>query len=179
LLYTFHGEPAHAAVAPWRGRSALDAVELMNARWNHRGELLRTEQRSHYVITRGGDQPNVVPASPPSGTTSASWTTRHPGHVRHRERHRKAAAAMTETTVEWRIQGAAWPQHFNKPVAEAMHENMTAVGMPAWSDADLALARGLAAGAEGRGERPGDAGGQARAPRPSSPRRAAPTTSAT
>src|SRR6185436_6872186 len=56
--YTFHGEPAHAGVAPWRGRSALDAVELMDAGWNFRREHLRTEQRSHYVITRGGDQPN-------------------------------------------------------------------------------------------------------------------------
>ena len=44
------------------GRSALDAVELMNVGWNYRREHLRLEQRSHYVITNGGDQPNVVPA---------------------------------------------------------------------------------------------------------------------
>jgi aminobenzoyl-glutamate utilization protein B len=60
--YTFHGEAAHAAGAPWRGRSALDAVELMDAGWNMRREHLRTQQRSHYVITDGGDQPNVVPS---------------------------------------------------------------------------------------------------------------------
>ena len=47
--------------APWRGKSALDAVELMNAGWNARREHLRLQQRSHYVITNGGDQPNVVP----------------------------------------------------------------------------------------------------------------------
>src|SRR6476660_2518684 len=59
--YNFKGESAHAAGAPWRGRSALDAVELMDIGWNFRREHLRTQQRSHYVITNGGDQPNVVP----------------------------------------------------------------------------------------------------------------------
>src|SRR5262249_34181874 len=59
--YMFQGESAHAAGAPWRGRSALDAVELMDVAWNFRREHLRLAQRSHYVITNGGDQPNVVP----------------------------------------------------------------------------------------------------------------------
>ena len=59
--YTFKGESAHAAGAPWRGKSALDAVELMDIGWNFRREHLRLQQRSHYVITNGGDQPNVVP----------------------------------------------------------------------------------------------------------------------
>src|SRR5436190_22291192 len=57
--YSFKGESAHAAAAPWRGRSALDAVELMDVAWNFRREHLRLSQRSHYVITNGGDQPNV------------------------------------------------------------------------------------------------------------------------
>src|SRR5476649_614980 len=60
--YNFKGESAHAASAPWRGRSALDAVELMDTGWNFRREHLRLQQRSHYVITNGGDQPNVVPS---------------------------------------------------------------------------------------------------------------------
>ncbi len=59
--YNFKGESAHAAGAPWRGRSALDAVELMDIGWNFRREHLRIQQRSHYVIPNGGDQPNVVP----------------------------------------------------------------------------------------------------------------------
>src|SRR5580704_11378826 len=59
--YMFQGESAHAAAAPWRGKSALDAVELMDVGWNFRREHLRLAQRSHYVITNGGDQPNVVP----------------------------------------------------------------------------------------------------------------------
>src|SRR5438874_7821148 len=62
IEYTSRGEAAHAAAAPWRGRSALDAVELMDVGWNFRREHLRPQQRSHYVITDGGDQPNVVPS---------------------------------------------------------------------------------------------------------------------
>src|SRR6185295_14947060 len=61
VQYSFLGETAHAAGAPWRGRSALDAVELMDIGWNFRREHLPLEQRSHYVIVDGGDQPNVVP----------------------------------------------------------------------------------------------------------------------
>ena len=60
--YSFSGETAHAAGSPWRGRSALDAVTLMNLGWEMRREHLRPEQRSHYVIKQGGDQPNVVPS---------------------------------------------------------------------------------------------------------------------
>ena len=55
------GRVAHAAARPWRGRNALRAVELMNIGWDFRREQLRPEQRSHYVITNGGDQPNVIP----------------------------------------------------------------------------------------------------------------------
>ena len=61
IEYTFTGQTAHSAGAPWRGKSALDAVELMNIGWNYRREHLRLQHRSHYVITNGGDQPNVVP----------------------------------------------------------------------------------------------------------------------
>jgi aminobenzoyl-glutamate utilization protein B len=144
--YLFKGESAHSAGAPWRGRSALDAVELMNAAWNYRREHLRLQHRSHYVITRGGDQPNVVPQE------AAVWyyfrELDHPHIQRLFEignTMAKSAAAMTDTEVAWRILGTAWPQHFNKPVAEAMQKNIEAVGMPAWSEADQALARGLQA----------------------------------
>lgn len=62
VKFHFEGAAAHAAGAPWRGRSALDAVELMNIGWNYKREHLETTQRSHYVISDGGDQPNVVPS---------------------------------------------------------------------------------------------------------------------
>src|SRR5690606_15968572 len=58
VAFTFTGEAALSACAPWRARSALAAVELMNMGWNMRGEHLRPHQRSHSVISEGGDQPN-------------------------------------------------------------------------------------------------------------------------
>jgi aminobenzoyl-glutamate utilization protein B len=144
IEYTFTGETAHSAGAPWRGRSALDAVELMNVGWNYRREHLRLQQRSHYVITKGGDQPNVVPRN------ASVWyflrETEYPRIKQMREiadRIAKGAALMTDTEVSSRVIGSAWPQHFNRPVAEAMHANITAVGMPQWDAADQQLARAV------------------------------------
>ncbi len=142
--YTFEGETAHSASAPWRGRSALDAVELMNIGWNYRREHLRIQQRSHYVITDGGDQPNVVPSR------ATVWyyfrETEYPGIKEMWDLGNKmaeGAALMTSTTWSSRIIGAAWPQHFNKPVAEAMFRNMQAVGLPKWSEHDQAFAKAV------------------------------------
>jgi aminobenzoyl-glutamate utilization protein B len=142
--YTFTGQSAHSAGMPWRGRSALDAVELMDVGWNFRREHLRIQQRSHYVITSGGDQPNVVPP------TASVWyyfrETDYP-HIKEMweigDKMADAAAMMTDTTVTSRVLGAAWPQHFNKAVAEAAYANMQAVGMPKWDDADQALAKAV------------------------------------
>lgn len=61
--FKFKGSSAHAAAAPWRGQSALDAAMLMGTGWEYRREHLRLQQRSHYVIKDGGDQPNVVPST--------------------------------------------------------------------------------------------------------------------
>ncbi len=142
--YTFKGESAHAAGGPWRGRSALDAVELMNAGWNFRREHLRPQQRSHYVITNGGDQPNVVPP-----LASVWYYFRELDYERINEMRKtgdriaQGAATMTDTTVTSRTLGAAWPQHFNQPVAEAMFENIKRVGLPQWSEDDQRLAKAV------------------------------------
>ena len=142
--YTFKGESAHAAGGPWRGRSALDAVELMDAGWNFRREHLRTQQRSHYVITNGGDQPNVVPPVASVWYYFRELDYEHIIDMRKiGDRIAEGAATMTDTTVTSRTLGAAWPQHFNKPVAEAMYENIKRVGLPQWSDADQRLAKAV------------------------------------
>ncbi len=141
--YSFKGQAAHGAGAPWRGRSALDAVELMNVGWNFRREHLRYQQRSHYVITDGGDQPNVVPSS------ASVWyyfrETDYPGIMNLwaiGDSIAAGAAMMTGTELlPPRVMGTAWPQHFNKPVAEAMQANIERVGLPEWSEADQTLAR--------------------------------------
>jgi aminobenzoyl-glutamate utilization protein B len=142
--YTFQGESAHAGSAPWRGRSALDAVELMNIGWNFRREHLRPQQRSHYVITGGGDQPNVVPSS------ASVWYYFRELDYPHIKQMREigdtiaqGAAMMTNTTVTSRVLGSAWPLHFNKPVAEAMYQNIKQIGLPQWSEADQGLAKAV------------------------------------
>ena len=62
-IFKFKGSSAHSAGAPWRGKSALDAVMLMAQAWEIHREHLELPQRSHYVIPDGGDQPNVVPST--------------------------------------------------------------------------------------------------------------------
>jgi aminobenzoyl-glutamate utilization protein B len=142
--YLFKGESAHAAGAPWRGRSALDAVELMDVGWNFRREHLRLAQRSHYVITNGGDQPNVVP---PTASVWYYFREADYDHImdmwRIGDNMAKAAALMTDTAFSWRLLGSAWPGHFNRPIAEDMYENIKKVGLPQWSEDDQTLAKGL------------------------------------
>ena len=142
--YTFKGESAHSAGAPWRGRSALDAVELMDVAWNFRREHLRLQHRSHSVITNGGDQPNVVPQN------AAVWYYFRETDYEHIKELReigdtiaKAAAMMTNTEVTSRILGTAWPQHMNKTLAETMYANAVTIGLPAWDADDIALAKGI------------------------------------
>ena len=145
VLYSFEGQAAHAAGAPWRGRSALDAVELMDIGWNYRREHLRLQQRSHYVIPDGGDQPNVVP------TTASVWYYfRELTYPQIKtmwamgDSVAQGAALMTGTRlVGERVLGSAWPQHFNRPIAEAMFANIKRVGLPTWSDADQTLAKAV------------------------------------
>jgi len=116
----------------FRGRSAR----------NYRREHLRPEHRSHYVITQGGDQPNVVPPVARVWYYFREWD-----YLRINELHEigtriaRAAAMMTDTEMSERTLGAAWPGHFNKPLAEALYDNIRRAGMPQWSEADQALAR--------------------------------------
>jgi aminobenzoyl-glutamate utilization protein B len=145
VQYEFKGESAHAAGAPWRGRSALDAVELMDIGWNFRREHLRISQRSHYVIPNGGDQPNVVPPN-----ASVWYYFRETSYEEIKKlwdtgtTMAKAAAMMTDTEVSsMKVLGSAWPGHFNKTVAETMHANIEKVGLPQWSEADQMLAKAV------------------------------------
>src|SRR5512138_1740483 len=61
VMFTFKGKTAHSGLQPWDGRSALDAVELMNVAVNMMREHFFYTNRTHYVISDGGEAPNVVP----------------------------------------------------------------------------------------------------------------------
>ncbi len=146
IEYMFKGESAHAAGNPWRGRSALDAVELMDVGYNFRREHLRLATRVHNVITNGGDQPNVVPPN------AAVWYYFREADYEHimnlwriGDNMAKAATLMTDTEYTSRLLGSAWPGHFNRPIAEAMYENIKKVGLPQWSEDDQKLARAFQA----------------------------------
>jgi aminobenzoyl-glutamate utilization protein B len=144
IEYTFHGESAHAAAAPWRGRSALDAVELMDAGWNFRREHLRLSQRSHYVITNGGDQPNVVPSNASVWYYLRETDYEHIKELREiADKMAQGATLMTNTTFTSRVLGSAWPGYFNKPIADVVTENIKKVGLPQWSEDDQKLAKAL------------------------------------
>jgi aminobenzoyl-glutamate utilization protein B len=142
--FSFKGESAHGASAPWRGRSALDAAELMDIGWNFRREHLRIQQRSHYVVTNGGDQPNVVP---PNAAVWYYFRETDYAHIKELwdigDKMAKAAAMMTDTEVSMKVLGSAWPGHFNKTIAEVMHANIEKVGLPTWTEADQTLAKSL------------------------------------
>ena len=143
--FDFLGSSSHAAGAPWAGRSALDAVELMDVAWNFRREHLPLTQRSHYVITDGGDQPNVVPP------TASVWyffretdSPKVQGLFALGDTIARAAAMMTSTRLaSVDILGSGWAGHFNKVIATDMLANIKAVGMPQWDDKDQTLARGI------------------------------------
>jgi len=145
--YNFKGLTSHAAGAPWAGRSALDGVEVMNVAWNMRREHLPLTQRSHYVITNGGGQPNIVP-----GEATVWYYFREQNFDTIRKLFEtgneisEAAAKATGTTVTHRILGYAAPNHANKPLAEAAQANIELVGMPKWSAEDQAFAKAVQEG---------------------------------
>ena len=141
----FTGETAHSAGAPWRGRSALDAVMLMAQAWEYKREHLEPASRSHYIIVDGGDQPNVVPQR-----ATIWFYFRERDYPRTKAMYDAAvkmaegAALMTGTEVDTIMTvGAAWGRHFSKPVAEATYANIERVGLPEWDDDDQTLARAL------------------------------------
>lgn len=144
VQYTFHGKTSHGAGDPWDGKSALDGVELMNTAWNMKREHLYPTQRSHYVITNGGGQPNVVPGE---ATVWYYFRERTFSEIKKMfdtgNTISEAAAMATGTTVTRRTVGYAAPNWGNKPMAEAAYKNIQAIGMPKWTDADQAFTKAV------------------------------------
>ena len=123
--FRFHGVAAHAATAPERGRSALDAVEAMNYMTNLMREHMPQEARLHYVITEGGEAPNIVPE-----LAEVYYYVRHPqtGQVEALfERVVKAAegaALGTGTGLNYEVMHGNFPLLPNDVLAEIIHEQL-------------------------------------------------------
>jgi aminobenzoyl-glutamate utilization protein B len=141
-LFTFHGKSAHAAVDPWDGKDAVDAVELMDIGLDKRREHLRPSVRVHRTITNGGVQPNIIPDK------GQIWyfvrDASMPGAKETYDKLLKiaeGAALMTDTTFEVKYQASAWPQLVNKAIAEAIQQNIDAVGVPQWTNDEQQFAK--------------------------------------
>ena len=137
IKFRFKGIPAHAAAAPQAGRSALDAVELMNVGANYLREHVIEKARIHYVITNGGMAPNIVPDS-----AEVWYYVRAPKRVDVREisarLHKVAqgAAMMTGTTMEHELVAGCYDVIANRVLGNLMHKNMEEAGPPKFTEED-------------------------------------------
>lgn len=143
--FCFSGRAAHAAASPEQGRSALDACELMNIGVNFLREHVAQDARIHYVIEKGGEQPNVVPSY------ARSWY-----YVRAPERAEtefiyewvseiaRGAALMTRTEVETQFIDGCYNYIPNRIIADMITENMRVIGTPTYDKSDLKFAEQIA-----------------------------------
>ncbi len=143
--FVFTGRTSHAAAAPHLGRSALDAVELMNVGVNYMREHMPSDARVHYaVLDTGGIAPNVVQAHARVRYSIRARDLR--GMLELVQRVKKiaeGAALMTETKMEMRIVSAVSDLLGNTPLEQAMHGVMEELGPPHFDDADRAFAQDI------------------------------------
>jgi len=141
VVFKYYGRTAHAAADPQNGRSALDAVELMNIGVNYLREHVIRDARLHYVITKGGVAPNVVPAE------AEVWY-----YIRAPERHQvdelyervikiaEGAALMTETRLEIEFLSGMYNTRHNETVGEVIRDKMKRIRAPQFDKDDIEFA---------------------------------------
>jgi len=144
-IFSFTGKGAHAGSSPHLGRSALDAVELMNVGANYMREHIPEQNRVHYIITKGGVEPNTVPAE-----ASVWYNVRSLNKEMAHETFRwlaeiaKGAAMMTQTTLSGiKIISGAYEVLSNQTLVKVIEENMTALGAPGFTDEDRSFAKAI------------------------------------
>ena len=142
--FRFYGTSAHAAAAPERGRSALDAVEAMNHMVNLMREHVPQETRIHYVITAGGSAPNVIP-----DFAEVYYYVRHPDPEQvvdifdRVETAARGAALGTGTEVQFEVIHGIFALLPNEALARVVHENLLAVGGVEYDEKEKAFAEAL------------------------------------
>ncbi|MGD2142754.1 MAG: amidohydrolase, partial [Candidatus Bathyarchaeota archaeon] len=142
VKFHFHGKTAHAAGSPEQGRSALDAVELMNIGVNYMREHVIEKARIHYVIEEGGGQPNIVP------DYARTWY-----YIRAPERSQvdyihdwilkiaEGAALMTDTKLDVEFLGGIYNKLPSKTLSEVVLANMREIGAPDYTEEELEFAK--------------------------------------
>jgi len=142
--FRFHGQASHAAVAPDRGRSGLDAVEAMNFMVNYMREHVPQEVRIHYIITNGGEAPNIVPEF-----AESYYYVRHPdprvvAEVFERVKKTAEGAALgTGTTFDYEVINGVYSMLPNDVLGRVMDSNLRRVGAPTWTPEEMAFAEKL------------------------------------
>ena len=142
--YTFDGETAHSAGAPWRGRSAHGCrraderrLELSPRAPSHSAALsLRRHQRRRSAERRAEQRVGLV-------LLPRDVVRGHQAHVGDRRQHRQRRSDDDGHDVQSRVLGSAWPSHMNRTLAETMHKNIARLGLPKWTEADVTLAKAL------------------------------------
>lgn len=144
VVFTFKGKTAHAASAPWSGRSALDGVEIMNVASNYLREHLFYTYRLHYVITEGGEAPNVVP------DRASVWYYIRNTDEQLEDMYKRvldcangASIATGSELDSVRVLTAIHQRHSNKGMAETIQRNIALVGLPSWTDTEQSFAKSL------------------------------------
>ena len=142
--FRFYGEASHAAAAPERGKSALDAVEAMNFMVNLMREHVPMQTRMHYVITRGGEAPNVVPAF-----AESYHYVRHPNALVVQEifermvKIAEGAAMGTQTRMEYEVINGVYNLLPNETLARIMHKNLEKIGGITYNDEERKFAEDI------------------------------------
>ena len=145
--FRFHGVATHAAMAPERGRSALDAVEAMDYMVNMMREHLPQDARVHYVITHGGAAPNIVPEF-----AEVFYYVRHPdAHILPELWARvvkaaEGAALGTGTRMEYEVIHGNYNKLPNTALSRQVYENLQRVGGVQYSESERAFAEEIRAG---------------------------------
>ncbi len=143
VIFSFRGKTAHGANA-WAGRSALDAVEIMNVATNYLREHLDPAYRMHYVVIEGGQAPNVVPDK------ASVWYYVRNSDERVEEMYErvlncaKAGALASGTELSSvRFIAAVHQSYSNRAAAELLQKNIELVGMPPWTEDENVFAKAL------------------------------------
>ena len=142
--FRFYGTSAHAAGAPWFGRSALDGVESMNYMVNMMREHIPVESRIHYVITEGGKAPNVVPAF-----AEVFYYCRHPDMDMVKQNFEwivkaaEGAAMGTQTRMEYEVIHGLYNVKPNETLSKVMNRNLNLIGGYEYNDEERAFAEKL------------------------------------
>src|SRR5690606_33613693 len=140
--FRFYGVAAHASSAPDKGRSALDGVEAMNYMTNLMREHIPQDARMHYIITRGGMAPNVVP-----DFAEAYYYVRHPDKIVVKELFERVEAAAqgaatgTGTKTDYEIIGGTHDLLINNTLARVAQANLEQVGGVEYTAEEIAFAR--------------------------------------